>query len=95
MSYFDDEENYIIFGPKRRYNGDYREDPDTYNEEYEEPPNDRWETETGDLVFVSTAETRHLRNMANKLQRENRNLELLANIQAELKYRQDQEMSWY
>lgn len=75
MTWFDDEEDYIING--RRSSLDDLDDYDA----------GMWLTASGARVSVSGATVQHLRNMLSKLERENRGVNLQRAIENELKVR--------
>lgn len=75
MSQFDDDEEYIIYGPRRRRD---------YTEELSCEDVHGWQTEAGQYVTVEGAGTQHLVNALNKFRREGRAAGLCASMNAEL-----------
>lgn len=74
MSYFDDNEDFIIYGKKQRQ----PRTPITPN---------GWTTASGDFILVTQAETGHLQNALAKFKRENRAPVLCQVIEKELSER--------
>lgn len=87
MSYFDDNEDYVVYG--RRLSGRDYDDQFMFDLADLDEDTAGWETEDGRYVLVKTAPTLHLHNALAKFSREGRGKNLCKAIRKELKNRPD------
>lgn len=68
MSYFDDNEDWIIYGNFRR--GNNRNDPEYLFDDAEDERADGWIMENGEFILVEEADYEHLVNALGNLRRQ-------------------------